>query len=164
MRRNRQPATVRRQRTDVGGASRREQIFLVGDWILAGLRRVTATRLEARSSVVAALWPARGLASAKEQRASVSDAPSADARSGPQKRVQGQLQRERLRVVLSEHVVRLDRDASFPCESSGATVGTCTQLAVRLVEEENRRARGLAGARVCCSSSYWSPAAGSAPR
>jgi hypothetical protein len=49
-------------------------------------------------------------------------------------------------IVLSENVVRLDRDASFPCESSGATVGTCTQLAVRLVQEENRRARGLAGA------------------
>jgi hypothetical protein len=52
------------------------------------------------------------------------------------------------RLVLSEHVVRRDRDASFPRESSGATVGTGTQLAVRLVEEENRRARGLARARV----------------
>jgi hypothetical protein len=65
-----------------------------------------------------------------------------------QARVYGAL---RLSVLVpSEHVVRLDRDASFPRESSGATVGTGALLAVRLVEEEeNRRARGLAGARVC---------------
>jgi hypothetical protein len=64
-----------------------------------------------------------------------------------QARVYGAL---RLSVLVpSEHVVRLDRDVSFQRESSGATVATGTRLAVRLVEEENHRARGLAGATVC---------------